>query len=178
MAQEKTVDKTRVIVFSLSGLVAVLVIAVLWSAGLAPLGLAAHRVYDARLSLHAMVNEGQIHHGFPIETWFFYDRQGREVGEISGGDDVQFRKSVKAILQSPQPVGSTRTLTWELSRMVDKSDHLLGTLPEADFTIVKYWVESCKECLTRHHDAASVLQQLLDNYGSLTINLLYVDVDL
>jgi|SRR5579864_1078310 len=178
MSQEKAVEKSRVIIFALSGIAALLLIAVVWAVGLPYLGLAPHRVFEARLSVTAMVNEAQIHHGFPIDTWFFYDRQGREVGEISGGDDDQFRGSLNAIFTLLEPVGSTRTLAWEISRMVDKNDHPLRPLPQADLTIVKYWDGSCEECLERHHSAVGVVKKLLAGRGSLTVNTLYVDVDI
>ena len=176
--ERKTIDKSRAVVFTLSGVAVVVLIAVLWSTGLARLGLAAHRTYDVRLSIPAMIEEGNEHHGFPIETWFIYDRQGREVGEVYGGDEQQFRRGLKAILQAPEPVGSTRTLPWELSRMVDKSDHLLGPFPQTDFTIIKYWEKKCEDCLLHHRNAVDVLQKLLSTFGSLSVNVVYVDVDI
>ncbi|HEY6350757.1 MAG TPA: hypothetical protein VI636_15260, partial [Candidatus Angelobacter sp.] len=51
-------------------------------------------------------------------------------------------------------------------------------LPQADVTIVKYWDGSCEECLERHHSTAGVVKKLLAGRGSLTVNILYVDVDI
>lgn len=179
MQQEKASDKHKITSLALSGLIifVLALIAAVLAKGSQGSTAVEIRVFEVRLSIPAMVSEAQIHHGFPISTWSIYDRQGREVGEISDYDDKLFINSLRTVLQSPAPVGSTKTLDWELSRMVDKNDHPLARLPEANFTIVKYWDESCKDCLAHHQSATKALQKFLATHKAWRVNVLYVDVN-
>ena len=135
------------------------------------------RVFDVRLSIGALVSEAAVHHGFPIGTWYIYDKQGWEMGEITYENDRRFNDSLSAILQSPNSLGTTRALIVELSRFVDKQDHPLGQLPAADFTIIKYWDESCKDCMPFHNNGARALEKFLAGHKEWAVNIFYVDVN-
>ena len=124
------------------------------------------------------MSEAAAHHGFPVGTWYIYDKQGWEMGEISYDNDKVFTGSLNAILQSPNSLGTTRALIGELARFVDKQDHPLGQLPPADFTIIKYWDESCKDCMPSHNNGVKALQKFLSGHKEWAVNIFYVDVDL
>ena len=135
------------------------------------------KVFDVRLSIGALVSEAAAHHGFPIGTWYIYDREGWEMGEIPYENDRRFNDSLKAILQAPNTLGTTRAVVGELSRFVDKQDHPLGQLPAADFTIIKYWDDSCKDCMPSHNNGAKALQKFLAGHPEWAVNIFYVDVN-
>jgi hypothetical protein len=140
-------------------------------------GNAKHQVFEVRVSAAALVGEIVATSTFTLGGWRIYDRQGRQVGEIGGAGDEHFRESLNAVLQSPEPVGSQRTLDWELSRLEDRSGRPLVKLPEADLTMVKYWAKSCEPCRDQDQAQARTVQEVLASYKTLTVNILHVDAD-
>ncbi len=174
MAFQNRMDKNRIIVIVISILVGLaLILAVLGLSGyqLGPAGKL--QTFEARLSVPALVAQVKSGHSLPLTSWRIYDRLGRQVGEIGMSPET-----LNAVLQSRVPVGSTRTLAWELSQLVDVNDGPLGRLPDADFTIVKYWAESCKLCQVEDQRGAKVLQDAVPSYKNLAINVLHVDADI
>lgn len=125
----------------------------------------------------ALVNEAVGGHGFTLGAWYIYNRQGREIGEIQYDNDPLFANSLKVILQSSEPLETDRVLDLELSRFVDKKEHPLERIPAAEFTIIKYWDESCKDCMPSHNNGAKALQKFLAGHSEWAVNIFYVDVN-
>jgi hypothetical protein len=96
---------------------------------------------------------------------------------VGATDDQTFRSAVNAVLQSPSPVGSDRTLAWEVSRLVDHKGKPLDKLPYADFTIVKYWSPACKNCEIIEKTERKILQEVLTSYQQMSVNILHAKVD-
>ena len=133
-----------------------------------------HQTFEVRVTNEVMVKEGKI--GLSLGCRI-YDRLGRQVADLGDGGDDNFRKGLITVLRSPTPVGSEKTLAWELGRLEELDGSSLRKMPEADFTIVKYWVESCEDCQTRDRRTTRVIHSVLDAYKNLSFNFLHVDAD-
>lgn len=136
-----------------------------------------HQTFELRLATDVLVSDSKTKHGFSF-TWRIYDRQGRLVGELSSGDDTMFRNALNTVLKTPEPLGTDSTLSWELGRLEESDGRPLKKLREADFTIVRYWAESCASCQASDKAATRVMQSVLESYKNKTVNILHVDVDI
>jgi hypothetical protein len=137
---------------------------------------AKHQTFQLRLSTDAMVSDVKQKHAFN-SSWRIYDRQGRQVAELGGEDDDHFRHALNLVFESPSSV-SDQTLGWELSRLEEQDGNPLKKMPEADFTIIKYWIKDCEPCLARGQRSVKVLDDVLKSYQKRAVNILNVDIDI
>ncbi|HEV2987666.1 MAG TPA: hypothetical protein VG759_04445 [Candidatus Angelobacter sp.] len=154
---------------------AVLALLVLLIPSLAVAG-AKQQTFKLRLSTDAIVSDGTKKHGFS-GSWRIYDRQGRLVAEISGGDD-NFRASLDFVLKSPSPLGVEKTLDWELGRLEEQDGGTLKKLPEADFTMVKYFDKACDYCKAADERSYEVVESVLKSHPDRAVNILHVEIDI
>lgn len=176
MQQEEAVDNSRVVVFGLCLFLTVLVLAGLFILlNLRPVAVG-HQVFTARLSDRALASYSKAGY-FSNAGWRIYDRQGRQLSDFGSSEERAFRAALNTVLRSPEVVESGTTLSWEISKLVDQSGRPLRDLPEADFTIVKYWAPSCATCQIQDARAEKALKDVLLSYTNVTVVIVNVDAD-
>lgn len=138
---------------------------------------AKQQTFKLRLSTEAIGSDGTKNHAFD-RTWRIYDRQGRMVAQIGGEDEANFRAALDFVLKSPLPLGVQKTLDWELGRLEEHDGSTLKKLPEADFTMVKYFDKSCDICKAEDERSDKVVESVLKSHPDRAVNILRVEIDI
>jgi hypothetical protein len=102
-----------------------------------------------------------------------YNAQGRRLLEVTGYNSA-FSGTLTSLLKGHGQADPSRLLAPELDRVRTADGKPLGPLPQADFTVVKYWAQWCVPCHAQTRDLVKVFA----SHPAVRVNLLHVDADL